>query len=75
MARKYDVEGTNKFLVWSIILALFAIWFIKDGWFPTEAILEKHPDPSDSYYLFNKSSGIISVIGAVICGYIHMVVR
>ena len=37
-----------------VFLGLIA-WAIKDGWFPSEAVLAKHPDPLDPFYAFNKS--------------------
>jgi len=76
MARKYRVEGTKTFLVWSIGLLLLGLWAVKDGWFPAESVLAKHPPAEDaSFYLFNKSLAVLSLIGSAVCGYIHMVVR
>ena len=43
MARKYDVHGTKDFMVWAIILAGLGLWCVKDGWFPSESVLERHP--------------------------------
>jgi len=76
MARKYKVEGTKTFLLWSVGLLLLGLWCVKDGWFPAESVVLKHPPAEDaSFYLFNKSLAVLSLIGSAVCGYIHMVVR
>ena len=76
MTRKYQVEGTKTFLVWALILLAIGVWAVKDGWFPSEATLLKHPlDKNTSFYLFNKSLAFLSLMGAAICGYIHLVVK
>jgi hypothetical protein len=75
MARKFHVEGTKSYLIAAIIMLIFAVWFVWDGWFPSERVLEKHPDPQDHFYLFNKSVAILLLVGTVVCGYIHLVVR
>lgn len=42
--RKYkNLHGTNDFLVAAIALLLLGLWAVKDGWFPSESTLEKHP--------------------------------
>jgi len=44
MARKYkNVRGTNDFLIAAIGLTLLGLWAVRDGWFPTKKLLEKHP--------------------------------
>ncbi len=51
MARKYkNVKGTNDFLVASIALLLLCLWAVRDGWFPTQSILEKHPQTSQTIF-------------------------
>jgi hypothetical protein len=76
MARRYHVEGTKTFLIWAIALLALCLWCVKDGWFPAQSLLDKHPlDKDTNFYLFNKSLALLSLIGATICGYIHMVVR
>lgn len=76
MARKYRVEGTRAFLIWAVVLLLLGLWAVRDGWFPSAGTVEKHPmDGTSSFYIFNKSLALLSLIGAVICGYIHLVVR
>ena len=43
MARRFRVQGTNDFLVGAIVLLVLGLWCVKDGWFPSEATLKKHP--------------------------------
>lgn len=49
----YFFLGTASFL-------FLCLWSIKDGWFPSEIVLRKHPDPSDHFYLFNQSLSVYS---------------
>ncbi len=42
MARTYKVEGTKDFLIWSVVLLGLGLWSLRDGWFPTARVLEKH---------------------------------
>lgn len=51
MARKYkNMKGTNDFLVASIGLFLLCLWAVRDGWFPTQSILERHPQTSQTIF-------------------------
>ena len=76
MARKPHIEGTKSFLMWAVILLVIGLWAVKDGWFPSDSVLLKHPlDKDTNVYLFNKSLAFLSLIGSAICGYIHMVVK
>ncbi len=75
MARTYHVEGTKTFLLCALGLLLFGLWCVKDGWFPSEAVLLKHPLKDADFYLFNKSLAILSLIGSAVCGYIHVLVK
>lgn len=43
MTRRYKVEGTNDFLIAAVCLAGLGAWAIKDGWYPSPKVLEKHP--------------------------------
>ncbi|MDZ4198694.1 MAG: hypothetical protein U1E27_05335 [Kiritimatiellia bacterium] len=43
MARRYKVEGTRDYLYLAIGLFALGIWAIKDGWYPSKSVLEKHP--------------------------------
>jgi len=43
MARRFDVKGTNDFIVWAVVLFALGLWCVKDGWFPSQATLDKHP--------------------------------
>ncbi|MGD9875064.1 MAG: hypothetical protein AB7T27_12465 [Kiritimatiellia bacterium] len=75
MARNYNVKGTNTYLVASIVLIVLAAWFIWDGWFPSAGVLAKHPDPTDTFYAFNKTTGVLMAISAFVCAIIHIKVR
>lgn len=76
MARRFHVEGTKTYLYWAVGLLLFGLWCVKDGWFPSASVLEHHPMDTDStYYLFNQSLAVLSLVGAAICGYVHHVVK
>lgn len=76
MARRYHVEGTKTFLLWSIGLLLLGLWCVKDGWFPAESVLARHPPLENaSFYLFNKSLAAISLTVSAVCAYIHAVVK
>lgn len=76
MARKYHVEGTKSYLIAAIILFVLFAWFAWDGWFPRAGVLEKHPDlENDSFYAFNKTTAVLLLVGAIVCTYIHLVVR
>lgn len=43
MARRYKVEGTSDFLITAVVLAALGLWCVKDGWFPSPTVLERHP--------------------------------
>jgi hypothetical protein len=76
MARKSHIEGTKTYLVYAIGLLALGLWCVRDGWFPSDATLSKHPlDKDTTFYLFNKSIAFFSLIGSAICGYIHLVVK
>ncbi len=75
MARKYNVPGTKKYLITAIIMLIIGIWAVMDGWFPSDGVLIKHPDMTDGFYLFNKSLAILMLVGTIIYGYIHFVVK
>ena len=77
MARRYHVEGTRRFLYWGVVFLVIGLWCVKDGWFPSADVLVRHPlgKVGDSFYLFNKSLAILSLLGAAVCGYIHKVVK
>ncbi len=147
MARRFHVQGTNDFLVWAVALLALGLWCVKDGWFPSESVLERHPHtveikspqagmvkdvfvktgdkrdaeqplvrvlltqtnaemilktpikgevttglikkdelvradqtvavvlPEDSFYTFNRSLALLSLLGAMVCAVIHFLVR
>ncbi len=41
--RDYHIKGTNDFLIIAAIFFFLGIWAIKDAWFPSEKVLNKHP--------------------------------
>ena len=41
--RKYNIKGTNDFLVLALILFFLCLWAIKDAWYPSAKVLKKHP--------------------------------
>jgi len=41
--RRYQVKATKDFLVLSLIFFFLGLWAIRDGWFPSEKTLKKHP--------------------------------
>ena len=78
MARQYNVEGTKTFFYWSIALLILGLWCVKDGWFPSESVLAKHPlgDPqSVGFYRFNRVTAFLTLTASAICAYIHRIVR
>lgn len=76
MVRNYRLKGSKSFLVWAILLLLLGLWAVRDGWFPSENTLTRHPPDSDRhFYQFNKSLALLCLVGAAICGYIHWVIR
>lgn len=60
MARKYDqVKNTNDFLVAAIVLAMLCAWAVKDTWFPSKSVLEKHPITVEAKF---PHSGVIAAV-------------
>ena len=43
MARNFNIPGTTDFLIGAVVLLVLGLWCAKDGWFPSEATLDKHP--------------------------------
>ena len=41
--RRFTVKGTKDFLVAAVFCGFLCIWSVRDGWFPTRKILQKHP--------------------------------
>ncbi|WP_372794182.1 hypothetical protein [Pontiella sp.] len=41
--RRYNVKGTNDFIVLAAIFFFLCLWAIKDAWYPSEKVLKKHP--------------------------------
>lgn len=40
---KFKIKGTKDFLIAAVFLGFLCIWSIRDAWFPTKKVLEKHP--------------------------------
>lgn len=75
MNRQFKVRGTRNYLYWCVglfALGLYAAW---DGWFPRASVIQKHPDPGEWFYMFNKILAVASFIGSALAGYIHTVVK
>lgn len=76
MPRKFDVQGTQSFYYWFLILLALGAWAVKDGWFPAQSKIDsKTVEELANFQLFNKTLAIISLIGSAVCGYIHKVVK
>ncbi len=158
MARRYDIQGTNNYIIAASVFLLIGAWHFIDGWFPRQSVRDIHPkevvvkasaagvvakieialqqevadavplirlktvetpakeitlsmqdelNPKakvhsgevaeihvqekaqvsigqplvtlkatrDSYYLYNKTTAVITLLGALICGIIHRLVR
>lgn len=43
MARVYKSEDTGDLIYWAVGLLLLGVWCVKDGWYPSKDVLEKHP--------------------------------
>jgi multidrug resistance efflux pump len=41
--RTYNVKGTQDFLVLAVIFFFLCLWAIKDAWYPSPKVLERHP--------------------------------
>ncbi|VGO22972.1 efflux RND transporter periplasmic adaptor subunit [Pontiella sulfatireligans] len=41
--RKYNIKGTNDFIVLAAIFFFLCLWAVKDAWFPSPNVMEKHP--------------------------------
>jgi len=41
--RRYNIKGTNDFLVLAGIFFFLCLWAIKDAWYPSDKVLKKHP--------------------------------
>ena len=52
MARDFNVQGTREYLYWAIGLAVLVLWCAKDGWFPSEKIVNKVNQENKQHYGF-----------------------
>lgn len=53
---RFSIKGTKDFLVMAVACGFLCLWSIRDAWFPTKKILEKHPQ---SVEVAMKVSGVI----------------
>jgi len=56
------------FLIAGVFWTLMSVWAIRDVYFPTSAILSKHPLATDNFYLFNK----VLAVGALLISLLHL---
>jgi hypothetical protein len=83
MAKRYDVEGTKTYLWAAVILAVLAVWHGIDGWVPQERWLAKYPEMPElwydmglyEFYAYNRWTTVFLAVGAVVCAYIHRIVK
>lgn len=76
MARRFQVKGTDTFFYWSIGLLILGLWCVKDGWFPSQSIIDRKTEEElKNFVLFNKSLALICLPASAICAYIHRIVR
>ncbi len=40
---RFNVKGNKDFLVMAVFCAFLCLWSVRDAWFPTKKVLEKHP--------------------------------
>jgi len=40
---RFNIKGTKDFLVMAVVCGFLCLWSIRDAWFPTKKVLEKHP--------------------------------
>ncbi|MEE9368948.1 MAG: hypothetical protein V3V05_08785 [Pontiella sp.] len=57
--RKYNIKGTNDFLVLAAIFFFLCLWSIKDAWFPSPKLVKKHPPEIEVSF---ESSGSIEKV-------------
>ncbi len=41
--RNYNVKGTKDFLVLALIFFFLCLWAIKDAWYPSSKVIDRHP--------------------------------
>ena len=70
-------------------LLAFGLWHVMDGWFPRESDIDEHgPPPAKAttfigpdkkgtthFYQYNRITGVLLVVSASVCLYIHKVVK
>ena len=74
MKRVFIAIVTTTTIGFAGVLFAFSAWAVRDGWFPSEKVLQKHPDPSSGFYLFNKVMAIGTGLGLAFMLVVGMVV-
>lgn len=59
--RNYKVKGTKDFLVLAGIFFFLCIWAIKDAWYPSPGVIEKHPQEVVASFSIDGSVGKVVV--------------
>lgn len=84
MARTFSTKKNNEHLYWAIGMFLLSVWCFRDGWFPTESILEKYPEFPEKfwslgwgyeYYRFNRVTAVITFIASGVLLVMYRVVN
>lgn len=78
MPRIFQVEGTRSYFWAAWGLLLLGLWCAKDGWFPSDSVLLRHPPGTlehDRFYIFNKSLSLLSLTASAVCAAVHRLVK
>lgn len=59
--RKYNIKGTKDFIVFAGIFFFLCLWAVKDAWFPSPKVLEKHPLEVSASFETSGSIGALRV--------------
>jgi multidrug resistance efflux pump len=57
--RRYNVKGNKDFLVLAFIFFFLCLWAIKDAWYPSPKVVEKHPQ---EIVVAFETSGLVSTL-------------
>lgn len=53
--RTYNVRTSKDFLVLAGVFFFLCLWAVKDGWYPSEKVLKKHPRKVEASFLIDGS--------------------
>ncbi|VGO16612.1 hypothetical protein PDESU_05203 [Pontiella desulfatans] len=59
--RRYNIKGTNDFLVLAGIFFFLCLWAVKDAWYPSPKVLKKHPLAIEVAFETDGSVGRVNV--------------